>query len=370
MNSQRFSLVLNTYIGRHFIGSFFTVLLTIMGLIVLFDMIELIRRAASHDNVRFTALLEMALFKLPHMIGIILPFGVMLGGMATFWILARSHELVVMRAAGVSAWQFMMPIAVIVLTLGVINVIAINPIAAAMYGRYEHFDEKLLLHHSSSLLLSDDGLWLRESQGDQQMVIHARDVRQNGFTLAMHRITILVFKDQDTFLQRFEAESGTLLNGFYELSEVWDMQPGTPAVHHDHFAIPTTLTVAKIQENFASSETISFWELPAYIQFFEAAGFTAHNHRLHLQSLLASPFLLCAMALLGASFSMHPNQRAGGFLHRLVGGIIAGFILYFFSKITYALGQSQTLPIWLAAWSPAAVTGLFGLSSVFHYEDG
>ncbi len=37
---------------------------------------------------------------------------------------------------------------------------------------------------------------------------------------------------------------------------------------------------------------------------------------------------------------------------RLVGAAGAGFVLYFFSKVVYALGLSATLPVSLAAWTP------------------
>jgi lipopolysaccharide export system permease protein len=54
----------------------------------------------------------------------------------------------------------------------------------------------------------------------------------------------------------------------------------------------------------------------------------------------------------------------------LVGGVVSGFVFYFFSKAVYALGLSGTLPAVLAAWTPAMVTGLVGAAALFHLEDG
>jgi lipopolysaccharide export system permease protein len=125
-----------------------------------------------------------------------------------------------------------------------------------------------------------------------------------------------------------------------------------------------------VQENFASPETLSFWELPRFIAFFEASGFSAHQHRMYWQSLLASPFLLCAMVLMAAVFSVSPNQRSGGGFRRVVGGVSAGFMLYFFTRLTFALGLSGTLPLWLAASSPTLITVLLGTATLLHMEDG
>ena len=73
----------------------------------LFDFIELLRRAATKPDVGFGLVLEIAALRLPYVAMEILPFAVLLGGILAFWRLTRSSELIVARAAGVSAWQFL-----------------------------------------------------------------------------------------------------------------------------------------------------------------------------------------------------------------------------------------------------------------------
>ena len=86
-------------------GVFFAMLL----IVFLLDYIELIRRGNSHPDASLVVLLEMAALKQPHMAQQILPFAILFGTMMAFWRLTRSHELVVARAAGISAWQFLAP---------------------------------------------------------------------------------------------------------------------------------------------------------------------------------------------------------------------------------------------------------------------
>lgn len=177
-------------------------------------------------------------------------------------------------------------------------------------------------------------------------------------------------KGEDDFIRRIEAKSGQLVDQEFTLRDVWVMAPGLPSEHLDAMILPTTLTIGRIQEKFAQPESVSFWELPEFIEFFEAAGFSAHRHTLYWHTLVASPVLLAAMVLVAAVFTINPNLRSGKLLVRVLGGVIAGFALYFYSKVTYALGLSETLPLVLAAWSPAAVTLLLGVASLFHLEDG
>ena len=368
---MRFSLLLSWYISRRFLGAFFGALGVIMGLIYLFDAVELLRRAATHGDAGLSVILEMALFKLPNMVQIILPFAVMIGAMITFWNMTRSRELVVARSAGISAWQFLTPVLTMALVIGVFNVTAFNPLAATLYKRYQKLEDTVMMRNNGNpLLVGETGLWLRETHANDQMVLHAAAVRQEGFDLVLRQVSVYISDPDTHFLYGIEARTGGLKDGQFHLQDANLFKPGVPVEHFDHYEFPTQLTMARVQDNFAVTETLSFWQLPGFIHFFESTGFSAGRQKLYYQSLLASPLLLLAMVLVAAVFSLKPNLRSGGILSRVVGGVVAGFVFYFFSKVIYALGLSATLPASLAAWAPTVVAGLFGSAALFHLEDG
>jgi lipopolysaccharide export system permease protein len=202
------------------------------------------------------------------------------------------------------------------------------------------------------------------------MVLHAVAVRLEGFELLLRQVSVYI-SDADThFLYGLEANTATMKDGQFHLNDANLFRPGSPVEHFDHYDFPTQLTMERVQDNFASPETISFWQLPSFIHFFESTGFSANRLKLYFQSLLASPLLLLAMVLVAAVFSLKPNLRSGGILIRVVGGVVTGFVFYFLSKVVYALGLSSTLPASLAAWAPTVVATLFGSAALFHLEDG
>lgn len=367
---MRLSPTLSAYIGRQFLLAFASVLAVILGVVFLFDVIELIRRAAGRAEAGVTQLLLMALLKLPQMMHTVLPFAVMIGAMVAFWRMTRTHELVVARSAGISAWQFLTPVLVLVLGLGVFELAAFNPLAASLYGRYQKLEDEVLLGRTSALDVSEVGLWLREGGGGGQVVLHADQVQQEMLTLNLRGVHVFFIGADERFTRRVSARSGKLADGWLDLQDVWEMEGGKASVHRDSLRLTTELTLERVHDNFAAPETMSFWQLPAFITFFEKAGFAATKHRMHFQSLLSSPLLYCAMVLVAAVFSLRPNMRAGGVLMRIGGGVAAGFGIYFFNKIVYAFGLSATLPQGLAAWSPALVAGLIGVSGLLHLEDG
>ena len=59
-----------------------------------------------------------------------------------------------------------------------------------------------------------------------------------------------------------------------------------------------------VQERLARPETIPFYELPAKIDAARSFGLRADAFSMQLHSLIAMPFLLIAMTLIAATFSM------------------------------------------------------------------
>lgn len=366
---MRMSPTLSVYIGRHFLLCFLALFGLFLLLILLVDSIELLRRAASRPDVSFGDVVEMAMLKLPHMGQEIFPFAILFGGMAAFWRLARSNELVITRAAGVSAWQFLFPPLFLAAVLGVFSVTVMNPLASVMLARYERLDALELQGQSNTLDFSSNGLWLRQASQDGQSVVHAVNALQQGNEVDLRGVTIFMYVGADKFKGRIDAKSATLEDGFWHLHDVVIRYPERPMKKEKEYWLETDLTVSKIQDSFAPPETMSFWNLPGFIHTLEQAGFSAVRHRLYLNSLLAAPLLMCAMVLIAATFTLKHSRR-GGTTFVVGAGVMTGFFLYFFSDVVFALGLSDSIPVTLAAWTPSGVATLLGLAMLLHLEDG
>ncbi|MFN4165980.1 MAG: LPS export ABC transporter permease LptG [Ferrovibrio sp.] len=364
---MRSSFTLSLYFGRQFLFGILTVLIVLAVLAYSFDTVELLRRASGRADATFDLVLQLSLLKLPTLMTKLFPFAVLFGSMLALSRLTRSQELTVSRAAGVSVWQFLFPGIALALLLGVFLVTVYNPLSAAMLARYESIEAKVLRGRSSMLAVSSGGLWLREADATGQIVVHALRVAQQGIEL--RDAILFYYEGKDVFVKRIDASTALLQDGNWLLENAITSYPDKPAERHAQLRVPTTLTFDRIQESFASPNTVSFWELPGFIATLEDAGFSAVKHRLYYYSLLASPVLLCAMLLIAASFSLRLTRR-GGIGMMLAGGVGAGFLLYLSVELMQPFGLNGTLPVLLAAWAPTAVFVMLGISLLFHLEDG
>ena len=78
---------------------------------------------------------------------------------------------------------------------------------------------------------------------------------------------------------------------------------------------------------------------------------------------------MAGTVFVAAVFSLRlPRRGKVGLL--IVSGIVSGFLLHFFTDIIFAFGSAGTVPIMLAAWTPAIVVTMIGAALLLHLEDG
>src|SRR5690606_31860129 len=83
----------------------------IAALVFIVTFTEVSSRSSGFENYSVTWALAVAALQLPILMQQAVPFIGLIAAMATLISLNRKYELVIARAAGISAWQFLTPIA-------------------------------------------------------------------------------------------------------------------------------------------------------------------------------------------------------------------------------------------------------------------
>lgn len=364
---MRIGRTLNIYLARVYGGHLLLMLGVLLGIVYLFDTVELLRRGSKYDDVTLGLLLRMGLLKLPEAGQVVLPFAVLFSALFTFWQLNRRHELVVVRAAGFSVWQFMAPVLAVGIFFGLLQMTVINPAGALLLGQFERMESAYLARKTSNVALFREGLWLRQNQEGGTVILHANRVDPQSWRL--QGVTAFYFSADDDFGQRLDAPAARLEAGRWLFRDVTINEAAGPARHAAEIALPTDLTGREIEESFAAPQTLSFWAMPGFIRTMEATGFDAVRLRVHYHSLLAQPLLFAAMILLAATVALRP-PRAGGTGRLVALGVTVGFVVFLAASFLQALGASHQIPALLAAWAPALVTALLGVAVMLGLEDG
>jgi lipopolysaccharide export system permease protein len=364
------SMVTNT-LGRYFAGRFVIsalgVFASIFVLLVLVDYIEMVRKTSGLASVSAILVAETSLFRVPQLLEKMMPFCILIGAMTCYLALSRRLELVVARAAGVSAWQFIAPALASSILLGTLATVAYNPMSANLSELSKRMEAELFGNAPGGGVQDASGFWLNQINSDGQVIINAARSERQGVRLT--GLTLFRFDTNYQFKERIEAREATLEDGEWLFKSVRRFSLDSPPVEQDSWVLPTTLTPAQVRNSFSTPETVSFWQLPTYIRSSESSGFATAGYRLQYQKLLAQPFLLAAMVMLAAAVSLR-FFRMGGVQKMVLSGVGAGFLLYVLSKVTEDLSKAELMHPIAAAWLPVFVGGLTGFLALLYQEDG
>jgi lipopolysaccharide export system permease protein len=364
------SMVTNT-LGRYFAGRFLLsaigVFASIFLLLVLVDYIEMVRKTTGLASASAIMVAETSLFRVPQLLEKMMPFCVLIGAMTCYLALSRRMELVVARAAGVSAWQFISPALASALVLGVLATIGYNPMSATLRERSKQMEAELFGNAPGGGVQDASGFWINQSNSDGQAIINAARSEQQGIRLT--GLTVFRFDPELQFKDRIEAREATLEDGRWVFKSVRRYTLDAPPVDEETMFLATTLTPAQVRNSFSTPETVSFWQLPGYIRSSESSGFATAGYRLQYQKLIAQPFLLAAMVMLAAAVSLR-FFRFGGVQKMVLSGVGSGFLLYVLSKVTEDLSKAELMHPLAAAWLPVCVGGLTGFLALLYQEDG
>jgi lipopolysaccharide export system permease protein len=358
---------LRYYVARRF-------LLTILGafavcavLIFMIDMIELLRMSRRADDISLTALLWMSLLRLPAFSEILLSFAVLVGSIGALLTLNRKSELAVMRAGGMSVWQFLRPGLTLALILGVVAVTLYNPLAAAARSQAERLIAEAFGREASLMATAGEASWLRQDGTDGQSVMSAQAVADQGLTLV--GVIVFQFDSQGKFVERLDAERATLGDGYWELSRVTVTRPLREPETYDTYVVSTYLTRERVGDALGSEIAVSFWELPGLIEVAERAGLSASRYKMQYALLISRPVLLMTMVLLAATVSLR-SFRSGGTQTMVAAGMVGGIGFFLLTEVSRQIGVAGLISPGAAVWTPIALALLASLTVLLHQEDG
>lgn len=363
---------LHFYFARKFVWTFALVFGVFLGILLLIDIAEQLRKFDSSE-VSLTELVALSALNVPETLYRILPLIIILSTVALFLALARSSELVVTRASGRSAMGALIAPVLVALAIGIAAVAIFNPIVAATSKEYEARSRAYASGDASVLSVSEDGLWLRQGSEDGQTVIHAQEANLDGTRLRY--ASFMTFDREGLPIRRIETETATLVEGAWLLigAKIWPLagsdNPERDSQFHAGYRLPSELTPDQIRDSFGTPSAIPIWDLPAFIDRLDRAGFSARSYRVWFQMELALPFMLVSMVLIGAGFTMR-HTRFGRTGIMVLSAVLLGFGLFFIRNFAQVLGQNGQIPITLAAWAPPAAAILLSLGLLLHMEDG
>ncbi len=357
-------------LGRYFFARYvvltFWFFVGVAAIIFIVTFTEISGQISTVDGDTTRTALLIAALQTPMIMQQAVPFIGLVSGIVTLVALNRKYELVVARAAGISAWQFLTPICLGAFAYGLATLFLLNPLASVGFERAQTLEVQARSGESAPTT-PPVMPWLKQRTEEGETIIGARTVLKQGLELA--DVTFLRIDDDGDISERIDARRAYLREKYWDIADARIVRGGIMPESVAEMRLATNLVPEFVLERLVRPEMIPIYELPRKIAAARSFGLKADAFATHFHSLVALPALLVAMALIAATVSMR-FARMGQSATIILGGVLAGFLLYVVSVLVKAFGSAGIVPPMVASWFPVLVAGFFGVTFLLYKEDG
>jgi LPS export ABC transporter permease LptG len=362
-----FPLLLDEYVMRSYAANFVLSLGTFVLLYVVFTFFELMGDII-RNQTPFIIVGEYLINLLPFIINAVTPLCSLLAVLITFGALNRSSELTAMKATGISLYRVVAPILVVAAILSAALFTFDESYLPDANRRQEQYRAMIKDKPAQTFLLP--GRQFISGQTDK-----AGDPARIFYYVAYDKGR-QVFADLTVF--EFDPQTFSLERRIYAKNVRWDPNvhqwifdngwqrsfSGETIASYKTFDITTFPEIREQPAYFTREDTpsdeMSYGELNKYIADLRQSGFDTIKLRVQLDNKLAVPTITLVMAILAVPFAVSMGKRGG--LAGIATAIGVAICYWVVAEIFSSMGDINTLPPMLAAWSPDllfAITGTY-----------
>jgi LPS export ABC transporter permease LptG/LPS export ABC transporter permease LptF len=359
-------LILDKYVIAGFLKYFFLVLCSFAIIFIVFTFFELLEDVVS-NQIPVLDVLNYFRYLLPQIVFYMIPMSVLVAVLVNFGVLARSSQIVAMKASGVSLYRLALSLMTVTVFMSVASFLMQEYVLPGCNQKQDAIRDKIKGRRPQTYLRPDRKCMMGE---------RAKIFYYNFFDEHLN-----LFGDLSVF--EFDPANFEIRRRIYASRASWDDQHGTWILEdgwaqgfHDQRAIAKEFVRFERQrfpeitedpryfkKEVKQSSQMSYLELRNYIEDLKQSGFDVVRLTVALHKKLSFPIISLIMCMIAIPFSFSMGKRGSlyGVGLSIMIGITYWVMLEFFEQVG---GAGKLLPF-LAAWAPNLIFGASGLYFLF-----
>jgi LPS export ABC transporter permease LptG/LPS export ABC transporter permease LptF len=359
-----FPRILDEYVVREFLGTFFMVLAGFVMLMLVFTFFELVGDIL-RNHIALSTVGAYLVNLTPSMLYQIAPLAVLIAVLVTFGVLNRNSELIAMKATGISLYRLVVPIVSIAAILSV-SLFLFDQFYLPQANRRQEALRSTIKGRPPQTFLHPEQKWIfgQAHPGEPGRIFYYQffDPDRNQFA----NLSIFEFDPSTFALSRRVFASRVTWNpdsSTWNFQNGWERNIEGPSItNYREFGQASFAEIYEEPSYFKKeslqSQEMNFGQLDAYISDLRQSGFDTMRLRVALWHKLAYPLIAIVMAVLAIPFALSMGRR--GSLTGIAVAIAVALAYWVIDGLFGAMGNVNYLPAALAAWSADVLFGLVG----------
>ena len=359
-----FPRILDEYVIREFLNTFFLVLGGFVLLMLVFTFFELVGDII-RNHIPLTTVGAYLVNLTPSMLYTIAPLAVLIAVLVTFGVLNRNSEIIAMKATGISLYRLVIPIVSIAALLAV-SLFLFDEFYLPQANRKQEALRSVIKGRPPQTFLHPDQKWIfgEPHAGEPSRIFYYQffDPDRNEFA----NLSVFEFNPATFAITRRIFASRAFWDSdsrSWKFQNGWERDlDGEDTIRYREF-INTTFAEIHEEPNYFKKESLqsqemNFGQLDHYIRDLRQSGFDTMRLRVALWHKLAYPLIAVVMAVLAIPFALSMGRR--GSLSSIAVAIAVALAYWVVDGLFGAMGTVNYLPAPLAAWSSDILFGLTG----------
>jgi LPS export ABC transporter permease LptG/LPS export ABC transporter permease LptF len=361
----QFPLLLDDYVMREYATNFSIVLFSFSTLFLIFTFFELIGPIFRNRTPLFTVG-EYLINLIPFILYNVTPLCALVAVLVTFGALNRSSELTAMKSSGISLYRIIAPVLFVTLLISA-GLFVFDEFYLPNANRRQEALLSVIKDKPAQTFSRPDRQWISgqtNNNGEPARIFYYQyfNVEKNSFD----NLTVFEF-DPATF---------TLQRRIFAASASWDPRvnnwvfdngwqrafSGETIASYQPFTVATFPEIREqpsyFKKEYIPSQEMNYGELSRYIDDLKQSGFETKRLSVQLNKKIAYPLITLVMAILAIPFALSMGKK--GSLTGIATAIGLAITYWVIALIFESLGNVNTLPAILAAWTPDLLFGITG----------
>jgi len=355
-------LIITRYFTREFLKIFCLCLGSFIALYLLVDLFERLDDMIK-NQVAIGLIIKYCLCSIPMIFYQVCPMGVLLCTFITIGLFVKNHEIMALRAHGISLYRVFKVFVFIAVSMSLFSLWLQEYVMPTTNQIVKEIKQVNIKGKKPSKLFKKFHFWYRS-----QNIIYSIDYFDPEKN-ELQKICLMYFDDSFNLVKRVDAQSAEWDR------DAWLFHTGVErefspdgSMKLNKFA-SRAFSINKTPDDFKSArkgaEEMSFTELWSVVKKMREEGYLPTSYEVDMYAKISYAFITVIMALLGIPFALRTG-RSGGLALGITLSIVFGFVYWIFFAFCVSLGKSGALPPVLAAWTANITFGMIGVYMFLH----
>ena len=349
---------LDKYILKQVIEVFIMGVVIFTSIVFASDTFITLIKQISMYGIPFRIALMIIVLNLPSVFVMTIPMGTLFATVMTLNRLSLASELTVMRACGVSINRIAKPIFIFGIVMALVSFIINETIVPVTTQQ----SKTLALWSLGQKNIPEDKTNFTFKELKDGSLLKRLFYVQHCKDKTLYNVTVLDVSKDDT-IQIIQSKTGGASPAGWEFYKgaVYTVSNSGSVLNTSWFG-DTVVDFGLNIEDEMSKDEASQYNFIALMKYLEHKKYDDEKElvkaKIQLYDKLALPFTTFVFVLIGVPLAITPPRVRynRGFLFC----ILIIFVYYLIRALSISFGESQTIPMWLAAWLPNIIISLWG----------